>query len=61
MHSMTLRSLSAAGAALLSCVPAWAHGGHGAAEWHWHASDTFGFVLVAALAAAAIWFSRGGK
>lgn len=39
-----------------------AHPGHGIAEdWHWHASDTFGFLLVAALAALAIWLSGGGK
>lgn len=36
-----------------------AHPGHGAAEpWHWHASDTSGFLLVAVLAGLAIWFSR---
>ena len=28
---------------------------------HWHATDTWGFVVVAALAALAIWMSRGGK
>ncbi|MBC5783884.1 hypothetical protein H8N03_13085 [Ramlibacter sp. USB13] len=37
-----------------------AHPGHGISEpWHWHASDTWGFLLVAALAALAIWLSRG--
>jgi hypothetical protein len=37
-----------------------AHPGHAAlSEWHWHASDTVGFVTVAALAAVAIWLSRG--
>lgn len=39
-----------------------AHPGHGIAqEWHWHASDTFGFLLVAAIGALAIWLSGGGK
>lgn len=50
--------------ALLATVAASAHAhpGHGIAqEWHWHASDTFGFLLVAALAALAIWLSGGGK
>ena len=28
---------------------------------HWHATDTWGFVVVGALMAIAIWFSRGGK
>ncbi len=37
-----------------------AHGGHGAAHpWHWHASDTSGFLLVAVLAGVALWLSRG--
>ena len=37
-----------------------AHPGHGAAtEWHWHASDTSGFLMVAVLAGLAIWLSRG--
>ncbi len=60
---MSLRSLFAATAALAVTAPALAHGGHGAAtEWHWHASDTFGFLLVGGLAALAIWWSsRGGK
>ncbi|MBI5278618.1 MAG: hypothetical protein HY854_19450 [Burkholderiales bacterium] len=35
-----------------------AHGGHGHAGAHWHATDTFGLLLVGALAAAAIWLAR---
>ena len=42
-----------------AATSAQAHVGHGAAEFHWHASDTWGFLMVAALAVAAIWFSRG--
>lgn len=48
--------------ALASCIatPAFAHPGHGAAhEWHWHATDTSGFLMVALLAGLAIWLSRG--
>jgi len=48
---------------LLACLPtlpAFAHGGHGAAtEFHWHATDTAGFVTIVVLAAVAIWMSRG--
>ena len=56
---MFLRLLPAAAFTLL-CAPAYAHPGHGAAhEWHWHASDTYGFLVVAALAGLAIWLSRG--
>lgn len=43
----------------------WAHEGHGMSAamstTHWHATDTWGFVVVAALTALAIWMSRGGK
>ena len=35
-----------------------AHPGHGIAQQaHWHASDAWGFVVVGALAALAIWLS----
>jgi hypothetical protein len=37
-----------------------AHPGHAAVqEWHWHATDTAGFLVVAVLAGIAIWLSRG--
>lgn len=37
-----------------------AHSGHGAVhEWHWHASDAWGFVALGAFVAVAIWLSRG--
>ena len=43
---------------LLAAGAVHAHPGHGAAQaWHWHATDIFGFLLVGALAALAIWFS----
>jgi hypothetical protein len=35
---------------------AWAHEGHGLEGGsHWHASDAFGFALVGALGAVALW------
>ena len=37
---------------------AFAHEGHGLFGAHWHASDAWGFLIVAALAAAAWWASR---
>jgi hypothetical protein len=41
-------------------APAYAHSGHGAvSEWHWHATDTSGFLMVAVLGALALWLSRG--
>ena len=37
-----------------------AHAGHGAAPaWHWHATDTAGLLMVAVLAAIALWLARG--
>lgn len=54
---MTRLALCAASLAALS-FPAWAHEGHGAATPHWHATDTWGFVVTLALVGAAIWFSR---
>jgi hypothetical protein len=53
------RKLTALLAAL--AAPAFAHEGHGLLGSHWHASDAWGYVLIAALAAAAWWASRGGK
>jgi hypothetical protein len=35
-----------------------AHDGHGPEAAHWHATDVWGFVVVLALAGAAVWFSR---
>jgi hypothetical protein len=46
--------------ASFAALPAFAHGGHAAAsEWHWHATDTSGFLMVALLAGLAVWLSRG--
>jgi hypothetical protein len=40
-------------------MDAWSHEGHGLpGVSHWHATDTAGLLLVAALAAGALWFSR---
>jgi len=55
-RSLLLRATGALG--LLAAAPAVAHDGHGLAGAHWHASDTFGLLLVGALAVAAWWLSR---
>ncbi len=55
-------ALRAAGALLLSTSPAWAHEGHGMPGIsHWHSSDAFGFVGIAAVVALAVWFSKGDQ
>lgn len=47
-------------AACLAVLPltALAHDGHGATATHWHATDTWGFIVTIALVGAALWFSR---
>ena len=51
-----------AGALLAAASAALAHEGHGIeGASHWHATDTFGLLLVTGAAALAWWFSRGGK
>ena len=43
-------------------VQAHAHEGHGiAGASHWHATDTFGLIALAAVVALVVWFTRGGK
>ena len=59
---MTPRRLLQLPSALL--LSAWAaaasaHDGHGLAGSHWHATDTWGLLAVATLAALALWLSRG--
>ncbi len=48
----------AVAAASIAASAARAHDGHGAAGAHWHATDAWGFVLVGALVAAALWLGR---
>ena len=47
--------------ALVACMPALAHDGHGLAGSHWHVTDAWGFVALGVGLAVAIWFSKGGK
>lgn len=35
-----------------------AHDGHGLAGSHWHASDSFGFVVLGIAVAFAVWAAR---
>ena len=38
-----------------------AHDGYGLEGSHWHASDVFGFALLAVAIGISLWFGRGGK
>ncbi|HEU5295270.1 MAG TPA: hypothetical protein VFU71_10805 [Burkholderiaceae bacterium] len=35
-----------------------AHDGHGLSGAHWHATDTLGFVVLAAIVGVALWATR---
>lgn len=59
--SSTLTGAVAGALTGLWATAAQAHDGHGMdASGHWHASDAWGFVALAAMVALAIWASRGG-
>lgn len=40
---------------------AFSHENHGVPDVHWHATDVWGFVVLAGVVALGIWLSRGGK
>jgi hypothetical protein len=48
----------AACAGSMTVTASFAHEGHGLTGMHWHATDTWGFVTVAAMIAVAVWLSR---
>ena len=52
----------AAAAALLGAAPAaLAHDGHLLTGSHWHATDLWGFVALAAAAGLALWLGGGDR
>ena len=57
---MRLLPAGLAATLLTLAVNAHAHPGHGAdSPWHWHATDTTGFVVMAVIAAIALWLALG--
>ena len=50
--------LVAACASIAGATAVFSHEGHGFQGIHWHATDTLGFVAVAAMVAVAVWLSR---
>ncbi len=56
----TFRAFSAMAlaGALLSPLMAQAHDGHGLPGSHWHSTDVLGFVLLAVVLAAGVWWSK---
>lgn len=57
---MTLPTRPALIAAAALLLPTWAlaHDGHGPSGAHWHATDAWGFVMLAAVFAAGVWWAR---
>ena len=53
-----LHSTRCAATLAAAAFPATAHDGHGLEGVHGHASDTWGFLLVATLVALAVWLGR---
>ncbi len=45
----------------MAASSSFAHDGHGVGGSHWHASDTLGYLVLAAVAAASVWLNRRGK
>ena len=57
MNKLTTQWI-AAYASGMGTTAAFAHDGHGLMGVHWHATDAWGFVAVAAMIAVAVWLSR---
>jgi hypothetical protein len=53
---MKTRFLAALSLAAGSAV---AHDGHGLEGAHWHATDTWGWLAIAAVVALGLWWRRG--
>jgi hypothetical protein len=57
---MRLLPAGLAATLLTLAASAHAHPGHGVdSPWHWHATDTTGFVVMAVIAAIALWLALG--
>ena len=48
----------AACAGITGATAVFAHDGHGLTGTHWHTTDVWGFIAVAAMLAVAVWLSR---
>ena len=57
MNKFTTQFIAAC-AGMMGAKAALAHDGHGLMGMHWHATDAWGFVAVAAMVAVAVWLSR---
>jgi predicted alpha/beta hydrolase len=61
MNKLFTIKLIAIQAIITPATSIFAHDGHNLQGSHWHASDAFGFVILAAAIGLTLWFGRGGK
>jgi hypothetical protein len=61
MRKLLTTKLIAIQAIITTATSIHAHDGHSLTSSHWHASDVFGFVILAAAISLTLWFGRGGK
>jgi hypothetical protein len=61
MNKLFTMKLIAIQAIITPATSIYAHDGHSLTSSHWHASDVFGFVILAAAISLTLWFGRGGK
>lgn len=61
MNKLFTIKLIAIQAIITLTTSVFAHDGHSIEGSHWHASDTFGFLILAVAIGFTLWFGRGGK
>jgi hypothetical protein len=61
MKTLNALRIIAASAGITWAGASFGHDGHAMTGAHWHATDAWGFVALAAMTALAIWWSRAGK
>jgi hypothetical protein len=61
MNKSIIIKLIAIQAVITLATSIFAHDGHRLSGSHWHASDAFGFIILAAAILLALWSGRGGK
>jgi hypothetical protein len=61
MNKLFTIKLIAIPAIITPATSIFAHDIHGIIDSHWHASDVFGFIILAAAIGLTLWFGRGGK
>ena len=61
MNKLFTMKLIAIQAIITPATSIYAHDVRSLTSSHWHASDVFGFVILAAAIGLTLWFGRGGK